>query len=157
MCLYWNGGISAHTGPRLHSAVIPPLPHLSYKVYIKRKRKARRRGASVMHHRYKQPDVCQPFKTTRDCDKRRLSCRSLRRVVLKLHKQHQWWDHNRRVGASSSGVSTMLSSIADATHTMVLFENEHSSVWFSRRTKVHAHCCTYGGCTPIKKTHTHTI
>lgn len=51
-----------------------------------------------MRHHYKQPDVCQPFKTTRDYDKQRLSCLPpLSRVSLKLHKQRQWWDHNGRV------------------------------------------------------------
>lgn len=64
-----------------------------------------------MHHHYKEPDVCQPFKTTRDCDKRHLSCLSpQRRAGLKQDKQLQWWDYNARVGASSPGVSTMVPS-----------------------------------------------
>lgn len=99
--------------------VIPILTGPLYPLYVvlhrNYKRKVPQQGTCVMHQPLQKPDVCQPFKTTRDCDKRRLSCLSpQRRAGLKRHKQRQWWDRNRRVGAASSGVSTMLSPTAHA-------------------------------------------
>lgn len=99
--------------------VIPIFTGPLYPLYVvlhrNYKRKVPQQGTCVMHQPLQKPDVCQPFKTTRDCDKRRLSCLSpQRRAGLKRHKQRQWWDRNRRVGASSSGVSTMLSPTAHA-------------------------------------------
>lgn len=66
----------------LHSIILHPAQHtflhflvLSARFTKKKvyKRKALQQGASVMHHHYKKPDVCLPFKTTRDCDRRCLS------------------------------------------------------------------------------------
>lgn len=170
--------------------VIPIFTGPLYPLYVvlhrNYKRKVPQQGTCVMHQPLQKPDVCQPFKTTRDCDKRRLSCLSpQRRAGLKRHKQRQWWDRNRRVGASSSGVSTMLSPTADTdTHkhtfmyiergpartasqekeewgggiTMALFEeyNEYSSVWFSRRGRICARTHTAARMIPIK-TGTHAL
>lgn len=62
----------------LSSRSYPPQSSLSslHGLHKSYKRKVPQQGTCVMHHHYKKPDVCQPFKTTRDCDKRRLSCLS---------------------------------------------------------------------------------
>ncbi|TKS89683.1 hypothetical protein D9C73_023811 [Collichthys lucidus] len=66
----------------------------------KRKKKLPRQGTCVMHHHYKTPHVCQPFKTTRDCDKRRLSRVSHGEGrALNGINSPQWWDHDGRFAA----------------------------------------------------------
>lgn len=138
------------------------------------KRKPPRQGLSVMLHHYKQPDVCQPFKTTRDYDKRRLSCLSPRAGwALNCINSASGGITTGGWFASSSAGSAMLSSAThqhthvknwkkvgpqqrppkkESPHTMALFEshNEHY-FWFSRHTKVHARCSTYGGCSPLRR------
>ena len=74
-----------------------------------------------MRRHYKKPDVCQPFKETRDGDKRCFRWLApRRRAGLKWYKQLLWWDPDGRVGASSPGVSMMLPP--PATHMHVLKE-----------------------------------